>query len=277
MPSGAAAGRDAVPENPLSRAVAYLLLGGKPLPRLSMCFFDSGQNAFRWLGVFVHSAGDRILFFPGYAAAPTEIHSFLWGNVVWNQPFVFDHVSLESDLRTWHVTTAGSTEHLGGPRTLDLGESRVLWFGLSVADENALRLVRQKTVVTAPVPSSDSRRRIEGLIAARDKAQFPLISRNTDHPRRTEGSFLHFAFVVGSKGFPEYNGPEIAAPYNSPFLSTPLPVVLRDIPLRSHRVELSSTRELQITCCELPGTLKTPLTFTGPGGAGMPQGPPRLG
>jgi len=228
-----------------------------------MCFFDTGQNAFRWLGVAVHSAGDRILFFPGYAATPAEIHSFLAGNQVWNQPFVFDHASLESDLRTWHVTTPGSTEHLGRPRTLDLGESCVLWFGLSVADENALRLVREETVVTAPVPPSDGRRRIEAFIAARDKVQFPLISRNTEHPRRTDASFLHFAFVVGPKGFPEYTSPEIAAPYNSPFLATPLPIVFRDLPIRSHRVELSSTIDLQIICCELPGTLKAPLTFTG--------------
>jgi hypothetical protein len=263
MPGGSL-GRDNAPENPLSRAAVQLLQRGKSFPRLSMCFFDTGNGVLRWLGVIVHSAGDRILFFPGYSTTPTEIRRFMAGNQVWNQPFLFDHASLQSDLRTWHATTPGSADHLGKLRTLDLGESRVLWFGLSVADENALRLLCEETVVTATVPASDGQRRIDAFMASRDGAQFPLVSLNTEQAKRTDQAFLHFAFVVGPRGFPEYSGPELGAPFNSPFLAQPLPGVFYNLLVRSHRIELSPTIDLQITCCQLPGSLTAPITFTGP-------------
>jgi len=162
---------------------------------------------------------------------------------------------------------------LGKLRTLDLGESKVLWFGLSVTDENALRLLCEETVVTATVPPSDGRRRIDAFMASRDGAQFPLVSLNTEQAKGTDQVFLHFAFVVGPRGFrefsgSEFSGPALGAPFNSPFLAQPLPEVFYNLPVRSHRIELSPTIDLQITCCQLPGSLTVPITFTGP--SGMP-------
>jgi hypothetical protein len=232
-----------------------------------MCFYNSGGSGpLRWLGVFVHSAGDRVLFFPGYSDIPTQIRGFKAGAEVWNQPFQFDHASLENDLRTWHVTSPGSADHLGRPRTLDIGESRVLWFGLSVANESALRLVREETTVIARVPPSDGKRRMDAFVAARDGAQFPIVSLNPQHPTPNNKGFLHFAFVVGPKGFPAYTGSELGAPFNSPFLAEPLPEALHNLPLRIHRVELSPTIDLQIACCLMPGVLTAPFSFTGPSG-----------
>lgn len=254
--------KDTAPENPLSRAIAQLLHQGKPFPRLSMCFFDPGNQVPRWLGVLVHSAGDRILFFPGYASSHNGIRRFFQSKEVFNQSFQFDHVSLERDMKTWHATAFGSTAHVGKTRTLELGESRVLWFGLSIAGDHILRLLSRETIVTAKVPAVDSKRRIDTFKAAREGAQFPLISLNTDTPRYTDQTFLHFAFIVGPRGFNDYIGSDLGLPVNSPFLASSLPDMFSSLALRSHRVELSPTTDLQIVCLELPGALNVPLTFT---------------
>jgi hypothetical protein len=259
-----APGTDDSPDNPFSRAVARLFREGKPFPRLTKCFFKGSNDVPRWLGVIVHSAGDRILFFPGYSTTPTAIRSFVDNTEVWNREFVLDHVSLESDLKTWHVTSPNSADHLGKPRTLELGDSRVLWFGLSFSNEEALRLVRQETVVSAAVPSSDAQRRVNAFKSSREGTEFSMISLNTEQPRRVDVSFLHFAFVVGPRSFPSYLGNQLAAPVGSPFLASPLQASIAGLPLRNHRVQLSSSIDIEITSCELPGSLTVPMIFTSP-------------
>ena len=270
MPMGLP-GCDSSRENPLSRAVRQLLEDGKPFPRLSMCFFDPKTSPFRWLGVLVHSAGDRILFFPGYAQTPIALQVFAGGAQVEERPFLFDHASLERDLQSWHVTTPQSADHVGRPKTLKLGDSRVLWFGLSAASDEALRPVLLVTKATASVPPRDSERRTQAFMRARDGAEFPLVSLNTDLPRRKSPSFLHFSFVVGPAGFPDYVGTDIAAPVESPYVTPPLPSSIPRLPSRSHRVRLSGSIELQITVTELPGSLSVPIIFTGSSANIMPQ------
>jgi len=270
MPAGLP-GCDSSDENPLSRSVRQLLEEGKPFPRLSMCFFDPKTSPIRWLGVLVHSAGDRILFFPGYAQTPTTLQTFVGDSQTENRPFVFDHVSLERDLQSWHVTTPRSTDHVGRPKTLPLGHSRVLWFGLSAASDQALRPVLIATRVTGNLPPSDAQRRIQAFMAARDGAEFPMFSLNTDIPRRKPPSFLHFSFVVGPAGFPDYDGTEIAAPIASPYVSPSLPPAIPRLASRRHRIRLSGSIELQITATELPGSLSVPITITGASANVMPQ------
>jgi hypothetical protein len=148
---GGSPGRDESPTNPLNRATAQLLQYGKPFPRLCMCFFKDARGTLRWLGVFVHSAGSRVLFFPGFADTFKEVQHGFKAKSQRNQPFDFDHVSLENDLQSWHITSARSEDHIGKPRTLDIGKSRVLWFGMSVADANVLRIVREETRITSVV------------------------------------------------------------------------------------------------------------------------------
>jgi hypothetical protein len=227
-----------------------------------MCFFRDARDTLRWLGVFVHSAGNRVLFFPGFADTFEAVHGFKDASLVWNQPFNFDHFTLESDFLTWHITSARSEDHLGKPRTLDIGKDRVLWLGLSLADANVLRVVREDTQTKSDVPSSDTNRRREALVAARDSAQFPIILLNTEHSTSFQKDFLHFAFIVGPKGFEDYSGPEFDFPDKSPFLTEPFPNQLSNLPFRSHRIELSAAIDIQVTSFLLPGQLKIPVSFT---------------
>lgn len=82
--------------------------------------------------------------------------------------------------------------HIGSFPTVDLGENRVLWFGMSVASPDALRAVRERTVVTAEVPETDGRRRTDTFIRARDGVVFNTILFNTTYRKLIIPSFAHF-------------------------------------------------------------------------------------
>lgn len=181
-----------------------------------------------------------------------------------NRPFAFDHASLERDPRTWHVTTPGSTDHIGRPPTLSLGEGRVPWFGMSVAGADGLRVLRKESVITAEVHPSDSRRRAAVLNAARENMEFPMLSLNTDVPPPTFEGFLHFGVIVGPKVFPDYRGPEIGFPFGSPYVVRGLTPPHAGLSMRSCRIALSDTIDIQITCAFVPGRLKVPIAFTAP-------------
>ena len=250
----------------MARAIARLLGEGQPFDRLCNCYFAAESNDLRWLGVFVHSAGDRVLFFPGFANTYQQVQGFKGQQEAWNQQFLFDHASLERDRQSWHATSPGSSQHVGSPKTLDLGNGTVLWLGLSVASTAVLRPALAQTSVVATVPPSDARRRAGVLRAARDGAQFPILQLNNELPPPGGASFLHFAVVVSSADAPDYAGPELGAPYGSPFLSEPLPDSFVNLPIRRHRVALSSTIHLQVTTARLSGCLSVPVTLTSPSG-----------
>lgn len=99
------------PFHPLARALRNLLLDGKPQNRAAICLFDPEPSSalgtsVRWLGVFVHTAGRRVLFFPGFSKLETGYHftSVTKGFEKQDKSFVFDHITLEKDLREIHVT-----------------------------------------------------------------------------------------------------------------------------------------------------------------------------
>ena len=236
-----------------------------------LCFFgdgdiDSNAHAIaprRWLGAFVLSASKRVIFFPGFDFTPT------WAIVSGTQSpdkrydLQIDHISLEKDLRTWHLTSQQSTGHAGRGQTIDLGEGRFLWFGMSLADTHVLREVKQGTVVSARVPSSDSQRRAESFMSSRDGAVFNCVWLHPDARKHFTTGFLHFSFIVGPKGFPNYRGPNFGIPIGSPFLRQPLPE-LQQVPVRRHRLSFGKELDIQIVTMWLPGVLTTPVTLTAP-------------
>lgn len=259
-------GDDSSAANPLARAVRRLLLGdGQPFSRLSLCFFRDDNALAHWLGVFVHSAGGRVLFFPAMPETIDQLQAFRAETEVAHRHFAFDHASLECDLQRWHVTSTGSADHVGNAATLPLGDGRVLWFGMSVASTSALRLLRQTSTVTADVPDSDAKRRWRVLKDARENAAFPMVSMNMeDASAPTEPRFLHFAVIVGPSGFADYRGTELGFPFGNPYVVGGLEPLPRGLPLRSHRFALSATLDVQIVCAWVPGRLSVPITFTTP-------------
>jgi hypothetical protein len=255
-------GLDSDPTNPLSRSLARLINTGKPFSRLSLSFLNEGQGHLRWFGVFVESK--RTLFFPGFSKAFDGIESHRGPEPHARRSFEFDHLSLEKDRTTWHVTARGSSDHLGSPRTLALGNGRVLWFGLSFASVDAFRPVQNKTVTEFSTPPSDASRRRDIITASRERAKFSILSL-PDGPLATlPETYFHASVIAGPAGFETCLGPEHAFPIGSPFLASPFPSVPSDLPIRIHRIQLSPDTDLQITLTRLSGKLTVPVAFTGP-------------
>lgn len=163
-------GCDSDSDNPVSRAVRHLFKEGKPFSNLCMCFFKDTSATLRWFGVFVQSAGDKVIYFPGFAKDFGQIQGFQGKNLRWNKSLAFDHISLEKDRLKWHVTSKESKDHLRGPRTLMLDRNRVLWCGISLADAHVLRVVKRETKIVFDSPPGDSIRRSEIFRKAQEGA-----------------------------------------------------------------------------------------------------------
>lgn len=75
-------GFDDDPDNPFSRAVNRLFEDGQPFARITLCFFgDLARHAIhgsplRWLGIFILSAGERVIFFRGLPLPLQELSCF---------------------------------------------------------------------------------------------------------------------------------------------------------------------------------------------------------
>jgi hypothetical protein len=263
MPGGVP-GVDNSVANPLTRATERLFRTGQPYSRLVQCFFRGPGEHLRWLGVFVHSAGNRVLFFPGFAEPFLHVVGYNDKTLRWNRPFHVDHLTLEADRRSWHLTAPQSAEHLGKLAAMPLDSERTLWFGMSVASETSLHPLHEQTKLSVPVPGRDAKRRVEVFKQAREGAIFQIVALNGEHPSAAPPNFTHFSVVLGAPGFHSPENEVLAAPHGGEFVSPTLPAQLKQTPIRIHRVTLSTTVELQITTTLLPGTLLSPVVFTSP-------------
>jgi hypothetical protein len=262
-------GTDGDPENPLSRALDRLLRTGKPFERLTLCFcqlpdVQAGPAAVRWLGAFALSAGERLLFFPGFANPPEAAVGFRDADRMWRADRPIDHLSLERDTGRWHATTPRSRHHFGGPEALDLGEGRCLWFGFSVAAPEFLRPANKVTLAAADVPGVDAVRRTEVFRRAREAAAFPVVTPNPA-TRLDAPGYFHFSVVAGPPGFPDYTGTEHGFPRHAPYLGEPMPDRIDGLAVASFRTGLAPYCDLWVTVMRLPGRLTVPWLFTSPG------------
>jgi len=255
--------------NPFTRALDRLLRDGQPIKKFSMCFlnlpnFQGDTAALRWLGVFVYSAGDRLIFFPGYSDLPRKLVGFRNRSMMFNEDGTTDHISLERDRESWHATTPNSERHFGGPKPLDLGDGCVLWFGMSFQNRDAMREAKKTTEVRSTVPTSDARRRAEVFKQAREGSEIPIVSLNTEHAYDPDPSFYHLSIIVGPPGFPVYEGGEHGFPRGSPFLLDPLPDAIR-VPSSVYKLSMLPYCDLQITLMKLPGRVSSTIALTSPG------------
>lgn len=255
-----APGIDDDPRNPIARALDDLLLNGNPTQRFLNCFFSvniNGQlSSPRWFGVFAHTSGERVLFFPGYFLSLLEYGRGLIKQPI--TPFEVDHVTLEHDLRRWHVTGKNQRRQ-GGMATRHIGEGRALWFGMSVANPEVLRPLMRETTIQGSSPATDTDRRIECFRAATQGAQDILLM-PPEIPRLPDNSFLHFSVIAGRHDFADYRGHEHALPEGSPLVEILAPIGSR-FELRSHRAKLGDDLHLQLSCFFMQGRLNQPVVF----------------
>lgn len=263
-------GRDTVDDSsnsPLSRAFAILLGEGRPYKAHSLCYvqeptIDQRTPALRWLGVFVYSEGDRVIFFPGYTDSvdwleTTSQHE----DRAWRQ-FDLDHLSLEPQRQQWHFTSPGSANHAAGGRSPQLGEGRQLWFGLSMTSLHSLREVVQKTVIRYPTPPSDASRRIEAMTRLDNQSEHKAIRLPEHDLREFQPGFAHFTLVYGPKNAPNYEGSEWLLPFGSPYIAHHPPDFNPKFNVRLHRLGLTNTHDIQIASMWLPGELDSRGVYT---------------
>ena len=104
-------GTDSDPSNPLSRAISSPFMDGSPQERLSLCFYGNLDNdsldvsSHKWLGVFVFSAGRRVIFFPGLTFNPTWVSVSRAKSPHRRHDIDIDHISLENSFRRWHFSS----------------------------------------------------------------------------------------------------------------------------------------------------------------------------
>jgi hypothetical protein len=255
-------GVDDSPDNPLARATQRLFLEGKPFKRLNKCFFLDPDGKIRWLGIFVHSAGDRVIFFPGFTEIHQHITSYNGNTLRWDQGFAIDHLSLEADRLSWHFTAPRSSSHMGKMYTHQLSPNVFHWFSMSVKSKHDLRLAREETKVSAITPPRDIDRRLEIFRASREDAEFQIIDLN-ESCTSGQPSFFHFSVTIGPPDFSLKNSEILGIPYGSPLVKEHPLTPLVDIPSRVHRVRLSERAELEITSSVLAGDLKNRMVFSG--------------
>lgn len=253
-------GKDESSDNPLSRATKGVFHSGKPSWRICQCFFRGSDEMLRWFGVFVHSQGERILFFPGYKAINDHVHVF--GNShskEWNQPFVIDHLTLEPDRKTWHLTSPGSG-HIGKLKARAL-EGCTHWFSASIDSAEVLRLVRRETLVSAEVSGSDTDRRAKILESMTKQAVTQILQLNREYELIASSSFLHFSVLVGPAGFTSPQNQIMGLPYGGKLASQRPDNSDDKAPIRIHRFQLSKDIEIEIVASHHPGKLSMPVVF----------------
>lgn len=246
-------GTDDSEYNPLARALRSLFFDGSPFDAFSICLFGGEEATLqtgdhpKWLGVFIHSLGERIIFFPGLNISPDWIEIDRVTNSIPRRSFEFDHTSLEINRQRWHFTSQNSRNHLAGGRTPELGEGRLLWFWMSISDPSILRDLMRKTVIISPSPKSDSQRRYDQFLELETKASHHIVHLMNGAKARFPEGILHFRFVVGPKNSSDYLGQIWLPPSGSSYLIEPIPNTLQNIPIRLNRVQLSKHITVQIT------------------------------
>jgi hypothetical protein len=261
-------GTDSSATNPLSRAYDNLLTHGKAHLGHTLCYFNaSGRDAqevsdLRWLGVFVHSAGDRILLFPGFSIPVSWLEANLPSDSPRRRGFYLDHFTAEPARQRWHFTELGRADHVPAGRMPASDGGMLFWFGLSVEDEQSLLPVHKSTVVRHDCPDSDVQRRTGLLRELENSARSGYISSDLSTRSAFPHSFLHFTFMIGRKDALPYSGHERLVPAGSDYLKDPLPHQIPESNIVLHRHPLSRKWVIDISTVWLPGKLKVPIVFT---------------
>ena len=184
---------------------------------------------------------------------------------MFDRPFNLDHVSLERDRGSWHITTAQSRDHQGGPPATDLGGGRVFWFGLSIASTNVMRELRQEIIATFDVQDHTAEWKTKQFIQSRQGKEFPGLYMPPRPDSEIGPTFPLIAVIVGPTDFEWYCGPLWGWPYGSEFTKGEPSGNLK-ISTRHQRFKLDVTTDVQLTSIWAPGALSIPAVLSTPEG-----------
>ena len=247
---------DTDPWNPAARALRAVLGEGQPNNRIICALFEPPSTPPQWFGVFVRSAGDRILFFPGFDEEYHQLDLAKSGQGPRHKRLEVDHFTLEADRGAWHITSPKSKKHEPAGRTRRLDDGRVSWFGVTLQSRALLRMIGDPVVVSFPVPSSDAERRRSLFRYATTGLRFPMLVPPQVPP---VDPLLHFAVYVSppkATDVPSY----VPTPDGSPFFRRSLVRGIR-APGRVLRVDLDGI-EIEIVVSGIMGSLSKSVVLT---------------
>lgn len=250
-PFGVDCGR---PDHPLaiSRALRGIMDEGKPQGSVRWLFFQPNLNRpeVLWFGALLLSAGGRVVYFPA-----SEISGFRMSHLGRGQPgdgFAVDHISLENDWQSWHLTGTDRS-HRGGPRTVPLKSGGVLWFGMNSAGPEVMPRVCRDNVLRFEVPKTDSHRRKQLLKDVREAAVDQILALNDDAFGMKPPWSVQFNFLVGLPGFAVRNAEMSRFHVTAKDLPPKGKVIRFQTFARQHRIRLSDDVEVLIVTFPLPG------------------------
>lgn len=245
-----------VPDQPLPmrRALRGILEEGKPQGAARWLFFQPNltRPEVFWLGSLLLTRANRVVFFP-----PSQIPAFRMfhhGSVRPGRGFDVDHVTLEPDWQSWHVTGTNRRHRSAGPRTIPLRSGGVIWFGMNSAGPEILERVRQSNVIEFEVPDSDLVRRKRLLEEVRAEAVDQIVSLNPLAFTMQPPWSVQFNFLIGPPGF-SVTDEEVARFYVGPEDLKKGEIRFQTFS-RHHRVRLTDELEVLLATFPIPGEAK---------------------
>jgi hypothetical protein len=267
LPTGAP-GEDTDPWNPLARAVRALLHDGTRIRTAAHLYLAdevTGEIS-RWIGMVVEGESGRVMFFPALPTPPDRMRLQRARTAPVDLSFNVDHLTLEPDWKSWHMTQLRPVgpPRRGGPRTWDLGDGNVLWFGMTIGKDDALRRVKQTTTVTAAAPRNrgEAIARLEAFERAVKCAEMGVIAKPGPPPFRR--ALCHFSIILAPPTAPFYTGPERG--YGGSFDGV-LTALHGEAPTPTRSLWTSATLSdrirIQVIATWVPGEMATPAVFYG--------------
>jgi len=184
----------------LARPYKRIFEEGKPIGRINHVFFKANEWPSHIVGSLCLTPGQRLLFYPGLIERKVNWHySGKEGFASIKSTGFVDHFTFDRGFRRWHLSILESdgTKKLRLPsyKTKEVSEDTLFWFGITIQDHGCLEITPEEVTLTFPSPPSDSIRRSDLMLKAREGAVFHLVTLNK--MPLNKGEFLHFDFFIG--------------------------------------------------------------------------------
>jgi hypothetical protein len=216
------------------------------------------QNEFKLLGSLCYTPGGMLLFFPGYRSTFITGYTRQFTPTDRRDNFIVDHFSLEPNMQRWHISGHDGT-HLRGFGVLSLPDDVLFWFAMTVQAASEFEPIYRRSRWTFHCPDTDSRRRHDDVLRAREDSVFNIIE-CPDATVDDGPSLWHFEFTVKRDA--------VESPYPTlPLHFPPEPLArinpstrLSGLPLRSHRIQLPTFNgSAFVSTTRISGTLSVPV------------------
>jgi hypothetical protein len=238
LPSGkqAAEPETGSPRVSLLRPFRRIAQLGKPTGTINYVFFQ-GNSSYYTAGSLAYSPESCLLFFPGLTIR--SIKRFKGKHEVLHKEAsleAIDHLTLEPGYKRGHITT--STGKKIKHKTKLTGPDTVFWFAMSTRSPKLLEPIYSKVKFSFACPPSDSKRRVEDIMKAKEAAVFHLISL-AGNDKVGDDEFLHLEFFVVPDG--ESSAKDF--PMVRPLLATASDNEMQQLRIRLHPVGLQGLND----------------------------------